>query len=70
MMRRRVQSAVDVVAGMPLSTSQLESKLWNAAEILRGSAVDRTDWQAYILPLLFFKRISDTLTYGPNKQAN
>jgi hypothetical protein len=25
----------------------------------RGSAVDRTDWKAYIIPLLFFKRISD-----------
>ena len=24
---------------------------------LRGSAVDRTDWKGYILPLLFFKRI-------------
>src|SRR4051794_28624764 len=37
----------------------LKSHLWNCAEILRGSAVDRTDWKAYILPLLFFKRISD-----------
>jgi type I restriction enzyme M protein len=27
--------------------------------VLRGSAVDRTDWKAYILPLLFFKRLSD-----------
>ena len=37
----------------------LRQRLWNCAEILRGSAVDRTDWKAYILPLLFFKRISD-----------
>jgi type I restriction enzyme M protein len=37
----------------------LKSHLWQCAEILRGSAVDRTDWKAYILPLLFFKRISD-----------
>ena len=37
----------------------LSSHLWECAEILRGSAVDRTDWKAYILPLLFFKRISD-----------
>ncbi len=52
---------------------QLKSKLWEAANILRGSAVDRTDWKGYILPLLFFKRISDvwdeekadaTQTYG------
>ena len=37
----------------------LKSHLWDAANILRGSAVDRTDWKGYILPLLFFKRISD-----------
>jgi type I restriction enzyme M protein len=37
----------------------LQSTLWNAANTLRGSAVDRTDWKGYILPLLFFKRISD-----------
>ncbi len=40
-------------------TQDLRSHLWECAEILRGSAVDRTDWKAYILPLLFFKRISD-----------
>lgn len=37
----------------------LKSALWEAANHLRGSAVDRTDWKGYILPLLFFKRISD-----------
>ena len=41
------------------SNSQLRARLWEAANILRGSAVDRTDWKGYILPLLFFKRISD-----------
>ena len=45
--------------GMPLTLQDLKSHLWNCAEILRGSAVDRTDWKAYILPLLFFKRICD-----------
>src|SRR2546422_6990575 len=44
---------------MLLTLQELKSHLWNCAEILRGSAVDRTDWKAYILPLLFFKRISD-----------
>ncbi len=39
--------------------SELESHLWEAANILRGSPVDRTDWKSYILPLLFFKRICD-----------
>lgn len=44
---------------MSLTAQELESKLWSAANILRSSAVGRTDWMAYILPLLFFKRISD-----------
>jgi type I restriction enzyme M protein len=42
-----------------LTLSALESHLWEAANILRGSPVDRTDWKSYILPLLFFKRICD-----------
>src|SRR5680860_639361 len=41
------------------NSNELRSALWDAAEILRGSAVDRTDWKGYILPLLFFKRICD-----------
>ncbi len=44
---------------MAQNHQQLRSSLWEAANILRGSAVDRTDWKGYILPLLFFKRISD-----------
>ena len=44
---------------MTLTTQELQSQLWEAANILRGSAVDRTDWKGYILPLLFFKRICD-----------
>lgn len=43
----------------PIDLQGLKSHLWNCANILRGSAVDRTDWKGYILPLLFFKRISD-----------
>jgi len=42
-----------------LNLQELKKHLWNCAEILRGSAVDRTDWKGYILPLLFFKRICD-----------
>jgi type I restriction enzyme M protein len=42
-----------------VTQSELESHLWEAANILRGSPVDRTDWKSYILPLLFFKRICD-----------
>ena len=43
----------------PLTLADLESDLWACAQILRGSAIDRTDWKGWILPLLFFKRISD-----------
>ncbi|HLO28288.1 MAG TPA: class I SAM-dependent DNA methyltransferase [Anaerolineales bacterium] len=42
-----------------INLSTLESHLWEAANILRGSPVDRTDWKSYILPLMFFKRICD-----------
>jgi len=58
---------------MSLTHAGLKSALWDAANTLRGSAVDRTDWKGYILPLLFFKRICDvwdeetaeaTETYG------
>ncbi|MHB8926570.1 MAG: type I restriction-modification system subunit M [Bacillota bacterium] len=41
-----------------ITTSQLESRLWEAANILRGP-VDAADFKTYIFPLLFFKRISD-----------
>lgn len=44
---------------MPITLSTLEANLWEAANILRGSPVDRTDWKSYILPLLFFKRLCD-----------
>jgi type I restriction enzyme M protein len=41
-----------------MSLSQLESHLWEAANILRGP-VDAADFKTYVFPLLFFKRISD-----------
>jgi type I restriction enzyme M protein len=41
-----------------ISLSQLESHLWEAANILRGP-VDAADFKTYIFPMLFFKRISD-----------
>lgn len=41
-----------------ISLSQLESHLWEAANILRGP-VDASDFKSYIFPLLFFKRVSD-----------
>jgi type I restriction enzyme M protein len=41
-----------------LTVSQLESHLWEAANILRGP-VDAADFKTYVFPLLFFKRLSD-----------
>ena len=38
--------------------AQLESHLWESANILRGP-VDAADFKTYIFPLLFFKRICD-----------
>ena len=38
--------------------NQLESHLWESANILRGP-VDAADFKTYIFPLLFFKRICD-----------
>lgn len=42
----------------PLTLTQLESWLWESANILRGP-VDAADFKTYIFPFLFFKRISD-----------
>lgn len=41
-----------------LTLAELESRLWAAANSLRGP-VDAADFKAYIFPILFFKRISD-----------
>jgi type I restriction enzyme M protein len=41
-----------------ITLSQLESHLWEAANILRGP-VGAADFKTYVFPLLFFKRISD-----------
>lgn len=42
-----------------LSQQELESRLWAAANSLRGP-VDPSDFKAFIFPLLFYKRICDT----------
>ena len=43
---------------MPLKTTELESKLWGAADILRGQ-IDSSDYKNYIFSMLFLKRLSD-----------
>ncbi len=42
----------------PLTLQKLESHLWGAADILRGS-IDSSDYKHYIFGLLFFKRLCD-----------
>jgi type I restriction enzyme M protein len=46
-------------ARSPLTQQELERRLWDAANALRGP-VDPSDFKAYVFPLLFLKRISDT----------
>lgn len=46
-----------------LTQTQLESHLWQAAQLLRGS-VDSGDFKHYILALLFYKRLCDVWEEG------
>ena len=43
---------------MPLTKQELESKLWQAADILRRQ-IDSADYKNYIFSILFLKRLSD-----------
>lgn len=43
---------------MTVTQAELESYLWGAATILRGT-IDAGDYKQFIFPLLFFKRVSD-----------
>ncbi len=89
--RRRVTGPGDDAAASPVATrppqtelplrptltrKELESHLWTAADILRGS-VDSIDYKNYIFGLLFLKRLSDVfeeearelIAAGMSKQA-
>src|SRR4030081_696395 len=41
-----------------ISQQQLESYLWDAAVLLRGT-IDAGDYKQFIFPLLFYKRLCD-----------
>ena len=43
---------------MPLTITELESKLWGAADILRGQ-IDSSDYKNFIFSVLFLKRLSN-----------
>ena len=43
---------------MPVTRQELELKLWQAADILRGQ-IDAADYKNYIFSILFLKRLSD-----------
>lgn len=44
---------------MPLTQQELETRLWGAANALRGP-VDPSDFKTYVFPMMFWKWISDT----------
>ena len=43
---------------MPLTSQELQSKLWQAADILRGQ-INSADYKNYIFSMLFLKRLSN-----------
>ncbi|GHG50873.1 DNA methylase [Flavimobilis marinus] len=45
-----------------ITQQELESRLWDAANALRGP-VDPADFKTYVFPMLFWKWISDTWVY-------
>lgn len=47
---------------MAISQQELESRLWDAANALRGP-VDPADFKTYVFPMLFWKWISDTWVF-------
>ncbi|MER6149379.1 type I restriction-modification system subunit M N-terminal domain-containing protein [Streptomyces hirsutus] len=47
---------------MTITQHELESRLWDAANALRGP-VDPADFKTYVFPMLFWKWISDTWVY-------
>ena len=57
-------------SSMPLTLNELDSHLFKCADIIRD-AVDSTDYKEYILPLVYYKTISDEFEkqYRENRHA-
>ena len=53
------RTLVDSQPTTSLTTEELEKHLFKCADIIRNT-VDKTDYKDYILPLVFYKSISDT----------
>lgn len=51
---------------MTITQHELETRLWDAANALRGP-VDPADFKTYVFPMLFWKWISDTWEYEHGK---
>lgn len=47
---------------MPVTQTELETRLWGAANALRGP-VDPADFKTYVFPVLFWKWLSDVWEY-------
>ena len=56
--KRTIPEQVELPLGDKLTLQKLESHLWSAADILRGS-IDSSDYKHFIFGLLFLKRLSD-----------
>lgn len=54
---------------MTITQQELESRLWDAANALRGP-VDPADFKTYVFPMLFWKWISDTWVYEHEEALN
>ena len=46
------------MTGARITQGELESYLWGAATLLRGT-IDAGEYKSFIFPLLFLKRLSD-----------